>query len=104
MKTLSYCRGQRLPYASRMAEEKKRGRPRGTTRMVTLYTRLPEEEAASFEALVKRRSLAATGTEDALTTASVLRGLVKAAVEADASAPAPPVERTPKPSKRAPKK
>ncbi len=57
--------------------------------MVAYQVRVPEAEAEAFDALVERRSLAATGMPDGISASAVLRGLMKAAVDADLAASGP---------------
>ena len=59
--------------------------------------KLPEAEAAAFDAFVRRRSLATTGSPDELSAAAVLRSIIRAAIDADETAAAPA---TPKGAKR----
>lgn len=57
--------------------------------MVAFATRVPESEARRFEAMVKEKSMEATGTEEGVSAAAVIRGLMLDAVKAWEARPKP---------------
>jgi len=89
-----------------MAAKRGRGRPKSDEERVAYQVTVPKSEADAFDALVRRRGMKAAGNPDALSAASVLRGLMREAVEAERSASAKEVEtptdpvRTAKPKDR----
>jgi hypothetical protein len=70
------------PYSTGMNDAKEgRGRPRKTEARVAYETRVSPGEAAAFDELVRRKGIAAAGAPDALSSAAVLRGLMRIACE-----------------------
>lgn len=61
------------------------GRPKNDQQTVAFQVRLPVDEAEAFKAYVQERSIAAAGTPDALSAATVLRALVRTALGLDAT-------------------
>ena len=72
------------------------GRPKSAQPKRAYQVKLPLAEADAFDELIRLRSIAATGAPDGLSAATVLRSLVRAAVEAEVSPPKAPRKGTKK--------
>jgi hypothetical protein len=59
------------------------GRPKSAEPRKPIQVKLPLPEVEAFDALVRKRSLAATGRPDALDRASVLRTMILAELKAE---------------------